>query len=259
MTNLSTLESEDQMSKYLDQMFWWWEQEKNYEILRIKDWKINYWDISVDKLEWVRIIFKTHLWQVTLKTDDEFKTIITTNEIMQGDKKAYIYDLWNEEVIEVDNNWKIIGEYIQNLIDVLGEVGKIDKKYVEVVYLEKTEEDKKQLFKAYLKLSQNIGWEYQGKWEDKKFRYRMNNPIEDWFRSQENQYKGRISQYLFNLEPKNYRLGTMIIDYPAFIKGKETPLPYKELMEDLKGVITIIKTQEKNKNDSMSKENETEF
>lgn len=259
MTNLSTLENEDQMEKYLEQMFWWWEQEKNYEIFRIKNWKISYWDNEVDKLEWVRIIFKTHLWQVTLKTDDEFKTIITTNEIMQGEKKAYIYDLWNEEVIEVDNNSKVIGEYIQNLIDVLGEVGKIDKKYVEVVYIEKPEKEWKKLLKTYLKLSQNIGWEYQGKWEDKKFRYRMKNPIEDWFRNQENQYKGRISQYIFDIEPKNYRLWTMVIDYPGFTNSQEKPLPYKELMDDLKWVMTIIKTQEKNKNNSMSKENETEF
>ena len=174
-------------------------------ILKFKDKKIVYKlgeeEKEFTKIDWVRVIYKTHMYQLSTIVDDKIQTLGSSNEFLRN--KPFTWYDGKTKTKHTFNTGRELREHLWELTEWL------KLTYLSIVYFELPEYG---IIKSYLKLSKTNGVRF----EDNKTLYLFDEPLADSIGEKEKSYKGKISDYLFTLSAKDYKYKIINICYPTF-------------------------------------------
>lgn len=215
MTENTAITSLDEKS-YENHMnsVWWNEEMAKQPVLKFKDKKIVYklWEDEKEfaKIEWVRIIYKTHMYQLSTVVDDKIQTLGSSNEYLKN-KPFTRYDE-RAKTKHTFNTGRELREYLWELSEW------VKLTYLSVVYFDIPEYG---IIKSYLKLSKTNWVVY----EDNKTMYLFEEPMEWTIWEKEKKYKWTFSDYVFTLSAKEYKYKIINICYPVLTGDKESKDP----------------------------------
>lgn len=229
-TQLS-INNDDEYSKLMKTI--WGEINPNENVepkLKFKWGKILYvlWDNEqeFEKLEWVRVIFKTWFYQLSETVDGKTTTLWSSNEYIQWEWFFWFDKESNEK--KRFGSWKELREYLWDLVKPK------ELKFMNVVYFDIPEYG---IVKSYLKLSKTV---WVTKEKDWTTMYHFKDPFEWMLWAMEAKYKWGLSDMVFSLSTKTYVYwDTATTCYPVLSEEKLEKDP--EIVKKTLDIINNIK------------------